>query len=204
MQHAIIIWLAAFTSATVLAVPLDTVQEIQNECCAGFSLGEAPVCPEDEDFPEDGICWGNQPKRIPRPPGRDPAVLGQKWLQMVNAFADKREITPEAKQGLLDIIPSCELNAGAHPGGANAGVRCTVDSEEQRPTPSCDDHRSDTTVLGRNWLQLFHKVKGGWKQKWVDSISRCQIKVPTILPNTVLRLEDIKEVWCPLNPTSME
>ncbi|KAF5121954.1 hypothetical protein E5D57_012426 [Metarhizium anisopliae] len=200
MQHAIIIWLAAFTSATVLAVPLDTVQEIQNECCAGFSLGEGPVCPEDEDFPKDGICWGNQPKRVPRPD----AVLGQKWLQMVNTFADKREITPEAKQGLLDIIPSCHLDAGTIWGSSAGGVRCTVNSKEQRPTPSGNDHRSDTTVLGRNWLQLFDDIKGESKQKWVDSISRCQIEVRTWLPYTVLRLADIQEVWCPLNPTSME
>ncbi|KHO10813.1 hypothetical protein MAA_11574 [Metarhizium robertsii ARSEF 23] len=202
MQHAIIIWLAAFTSATVLAVPLDTVQDAQNECCTGFSLGEDPVCPEDEDFPKDGICWGNQhPRRVPRPAGRDPAVLGQKWVQMVNAFADKREITPEAKQGLLDIIPSCHLDNGSfHPafggGNANAGVRCTVDSEEQRPTPSGDDHRSDTTVLGQNWLQIFHKVEAGSKQKWVDSISRCQINLYAFIPNRILELDDIKEVWC--------
>ncbi|KAK9446300.1 hypothetical protein VB005_00145 [Metarhizium brunneum] len=202
MQHAMIIWLAAFTSATALAVPLDTVQEIQNECCAGFSLGEGPVCPEDEDFPKDGICWGNQPKRVPRPAGRDPAVLGQKWLQMVNAFADKREITPEAKQGLLDIIPSCHLDNGAVFGGGDfaGGVRCTVDSEEQRPTPSGDDHRSDTTVLGQNWLQIFRKVEAGSKQKWVDSISRCQIKPFAAVPNGILGLDSIKEVWCPLNP----
>ncbi|KFG84828.1 hypothetical protein MANI_022500 [Metarhizium anisopliae] len=215
MQHAIIMWLAAFASATVLAVPVDTVQEAQNECCAGFSLGDDPVCPEDEDFPKDGICWGNQPKRVPRPankpapdeapnndgPAFDAAVLGQKWLQMVNTFADKQPLTPEAKQGLLDIIPSCDLDFGVNNGlgSSGAGVRCAVDSKQQRPTPSGDDHGSDTTILGQNWLQILDELPARLKQEWVDSISTCQINLMGAVPLGVpLGLASIEEVWCPV------
>ncbi|KAK2589960.1 hypothetical protein QQS21_012364 [Conoideocrella luteorostrata] len=79
MKYALI--LSASLATLVLAGPIQVRQPAvgctsldclgQGECCDGLLVDSEPVCPEDPDFPEDGVCPGNGGgNRVPRPANR--------------------------------------------------------------------------------------------------------------------------------------